>query len=72
MSYKQEQKEFQEQLRKINSRISDLENVFIQNPRLRFSSNGGFIGNTQEEYLKLILRDRYGDYNTSGDSVYLL
>lgn len=72
MSYEQEQTEYREQLEKINSRISELERAFMQNPSLRISSNGGFYGNTQEEYLKLILQKHYGDFNTSGDSVYML
>ena len=72
MSYEQEQAEYREQLKIISSRISELEHAFKQYPSLKISANEGFIGNTQEEYLKLILKRQYGDSNTDGNSVFML
>ena len=72
MSYEQEQAEYKEQLKTISSRISELEHAFMQNPSLKISANGGFTGNAQEEYLKLILQRQYGDFNTNGDSILML
>ena len=43
-----------------------------QYPSLKISANEGFIGNTQEEYLKLILKRQYGDSYTDGNSVFML
>lgn len=72
MSYEQEQAEYKKQLDKVVKRIEELDNAFAKHPYLKFSSNRSFGGNIQEEYLKVILQQNYGDYNTSNDSVYML
>ena len=72
MSYEQEQAKYKEQLDKVIRRIEELDNAFAKHPDLKYSSNRGFRGNLQEEYLKMILQQNYGDYNTHNDSVYML
>lgn len=71
MNFEQEQAEYRKQLEEVTERLIELENAFIKYPKLKFSPNGG-IGNVQEEYLKMILQQKYGDFSTSGDSVFML
>lgn len=79
MSYEQEQAEYRKQLEKIEKRIKELDSVFREYPNLKFSDRkfGGreynvFDLNLNEEYLRSILRDNYGDVSTWDDSVLML
>lgn len=72
MSYETDQIEYKKQLDAINSRIKDLDTLFSKSPNLKFTSYRPFSENTQEEYYKIILRNKYGDFSTQNDSLLMV
>ena len=71
MSYEQEQKQYREQLDKVNARIKILESLFLNAPHLKRRYGLNRVS-AQEEYLMMILKHNYGDYSVSDDSIYML
>lgn len=72
MGYEEEQADYRKQLMAVDERIKMLDELFEMQPSLKKSAHNIFDISPEEEYYKIILRDKFYDTDTNGDSSLML